>query len=197
MGRVSGQPSHFIITVHPDHDQEKPRRFRTKGIIPSFGAEPLRGTRVFEAIENDNQGCEKGSNVILKDTWTDKDRVREGAILAQMYHEAKGGDKALVQKHFLTIICHGDVRMNPEVVDDTEETIMRGLKTMNHTFLVRYAKTGSITISDSLSETLEMNSFDDPNPKTYIHKTHYRIVFKEQGIAINHIPHFYGILDTF
>ena len=120
----------FIVTVHPDNDYKYPRRFLTTNIVSSFGAEPLRGrgTRVFEAIEIDGRGCEIGSHVVLKDIWIDHDRTREGIILAQLYDEAGDEDKELVKKHFLTVICHGDVWTEPEVLDDTENGLMRGLR---------------------------------------------------------------------
>ena len=68
----------------------------------------------------DKLGREQGSNVVLKDIWIDKDRMREGVILAQLYDEAKGNNKDLMQKYFLTAICHGDVRSDPDIFDDTE-----------------------------------------------------------------------------
>ena len=125
--RVPGHPTQF--TFQPTHHQESRRRFRTKSTISSFGAEPLRsrGTRVFKAIEIDDLDREKGSHVVLKDTWIDTDRIREGDILAQLYDEAQGDDKLLVEKYFLTTVCHGDVQLNSEAVDDTKQGLMRGL----------------------------------------------------------------------
>jgi hypothetical protein len=40
MTRAPGDPPQFIITVHPN-DNKKERRFQTRNIISSFGAEPL------------------------------------------------------------------------------------------------------------------------------------------------------------
>ncbi|KAF9513935.1 hypothetical protein BS47DRAFT_1362032 [Hydnum rufescens UP504] len=81
MMRAPGDPSQFIIT--------KDRRFRTRKILSSFGAEPLRGrgTRVYEAIGVDEHGKEMGDPVVLKDIWIDHDRMREGTILARLYDE--------------------------------------------------------------------------------------------------------------
>ncbi|KAF9503667.1 hypothetical protein BS47DRAFT_778303 [Hydnum rufescens UP504] len=88
MMRAPGDPSQFIITVH-SNDNKKDRRFRTRKILSSFGAEPLRGrgTRVYEAIGVDEHGKEMGDPVVLKDIWIDHDRMREGTILAQLYDE--------------------------------------------------------------------------------------------------------------
>ncbi|KAF9515424.1 hypothetical protein BS47DRAFT_1293887, partial [Hydnum rufescens UP504] len=80
-----GDLTQFIIMVHP-HDSKKPRRFHTRQIILLFGAEPLQGpgTHVFEAIEVDEGGKEKGNSVFLRDIWIDHDHLREGAILTQL-----------------------------------------------------------------------------------------------------------------
>ena len=171
------------------------------------GAEPLRGrgTRVFEATEIDDQGCEKGSNVVLKDIWVDKDRMREGTILAQILNEAgaKGDEcKHQVGKYFLTTICHGDVLLDPDVIDDTEQGLMRGLRTTDRTFSLRdlmiaaMTKSVSESLKDSRPESLPaMNVYvHSRDPITYAHKIHYRIVFKERGVTIHHIPLFHDVL---
>jgi hypothetical protein len=50
--------------------------------ISSYGADPLRGrgTCVFEAIEIDSDGGQKGSHVVLKDIWIDSDRMSRWAV---------------------------------------------------------------------------------------------------------------------
>ena len=199
MERVPGQPTQFNITVHPNQHQEKPRRFQTKRIISSSGAEPLRGrgTRVFEAVEIDEDGHEIGVNVVLKDIWIDKDRTREGIILAQLYDEAQGDDKALVRKYLLTTLCHGDVLLEGEVPDDTEESIMRGLKTTDSMFSLRSVKDLSKTSSSTGSQSVHaMDLLNYRVPRKYAHKAHYRIVFEEQGIMIHHVTLFHDVLKT-
>jgi hypothetical protein len=100
-------------------------------------------------------------------------------------------------QHFLTTICHGDVRLGPEVVDDTEYGIMRGLKTKVIMFYLTYVWTGSTSIPDSRSESLGATDIlDYHNPTTYAHKVHYRIVFKEQGTTIDNVRRFHDVLKT-
>jgi Fungal protein kinase len=41
--RAKNDHKQFIITVHPANAKNNPRTFRTKSIISSYGAEPLRG----------------------------------------------------------------------------------------------------------------------------------------------------------
>ena len=134
--RVQGQKTQYIIAVHPDNDRGKPRRFLTRNIISSYGAEPLRGrgTRVFQVTEIDEEGRSRGPDVVLKDIWIDYDRMREGAVLAQLYDDADEEGRKLVRKHFLTTICHGDVWTKPGVVDDTRNGLMRGLELPKSTF---------------------------------------------------------------
>ena len=104
---VIGQPEQLVITVHPGQDWEKLRCFFTKSIISLSGAEPLQGqgTCVYKATKLDKSGDEQGTDVVLKDIWINKDHMREGEILTQLYSEAKGEDKGLVQKYFLTTVC--------------------------------------------------------------------------------------------
>ena len=114
--RIPERPTEFI-TVHDSHDKTRSRKFHSKTILSSYGAEPLRGrgTRVFEAFELDERGAKKGSAVVLMDIWIDNDRMREGAIHAQLYDEVDAADKKLLKKYFLTTVCHGDVCIGPNV----------------------------------------------------------------------------------
>jgi Fungal protein kinase len=190
--RVPGESAQFIITVHPHNDKKNPRRFLTKKILSSYGAEPLRGrgTRVFEAIEIDEHGREKGSAVVLKDIWIDHDRAREGAILAQMLEAADEDTKKLLEKHFLTTVCHGDVLDEAGCYDDTEKGLMRGLKVTESTdgFELQQkqlvvSKHEAAPGSQGLRATSRLHV---PHPSLkYAHKIHYRIVFEEICITID------------
>jgi len=189
MTRAPGDPSQFIITVH-SNDNKKERRFRTRKIISSFGAEPLRGrgTRVYEAIEVDERSKEVGDPVVLKDIWIDHDRMREGAILAQLYEDADEEDKKLVKKYFLTTICHGDVLVEPGVADDTRD-LMRELKTTPDSVFNLQEKPlieSKHKVASGSQSLRAMSRLPVPHPNlTYSHKTHYRIVFKEKGDTVD------------
>ena len=65
---------------------------------------------------------------MLKDIWIDSDRMREGDILAQLQPEPNTEDKKIVEKYFLTTVCHGDGWMAPNLPDDTKNGLMRGSK---------------------------------------------------------------------
>ena len=65
--------------------------------------------------------------VMLKNIWVDSDRTREGNILALLRAVTNDEDsRQLVEKHFLTTICHGDVWTETDIHDDTANTLMRG-----------------------------------------------------------------------
>jgi hypothetical protein len=200
--RVPGELTHFVITVHPHNDNKLLRRFRTTNIISSFGTEPLRGrgTRVFDAIKLDGHGNEIGSPVVLNDIWIDHDCTREGVILAQLYDEADDEDKELVKKHFLIVICHGDVWTEPNVLDDTEGGLMRGLTAATDSMFELQQKQLVVPKHQAASGSQGLRATSclhaaHPNLK-YTHKTHYRIVFEEKGVTIDLIPIFPEVMKV-
>jgi len=129
--------------------------------------------------------------VVLKDMWIDSDRTREGNILAFLHAAADKNDKLLIEKHFLTTICHGDVRTNG-ILDDTANALMRGLDVKNdHKSFFMLQRTPFM-----LNKNAPSGSGGRPGATpaqapqshiSYAHKTHYRIVFKENGITLGRI----------
>ncbi len=186
---VNDHSGQFDITVHSN---SMTRTFRTIRTISSYGAETLRGqaTRVFEAIELDKNGKPNGSHVVLKDAWIDSDRMREGDILAQLHAAANGEDKKLMHKHFLTTICHGDVWIKPDVVDDTANALMRGLKiTKDHDSLFQLQRNSSIQNNTPGTGSRNLRAFSPTEVPCHLirydPKTHYRTVFKEVCVTID------------
>lgn len=174
-------------------DKQNPRTFRTIETISLTGAEPLRGrgTRVFKAVELGRDGYPRDSpHVVLKDIWIDSDRDREGTILTSLHEAANDNDKHLVEEHFLTAVCHGDVWISPtraDILDDTANALMRKLDiASDHGSKFRLQRvitiipptpTPSGSKSNPISESVCAQTF--PPHKRYPPKTHYRIVFKE------------------
>jgi hypothetical protein len=117
--------------------------------------------------------------------------MREGRILRSLYETADNGDKKLVEKHFLTTICHGDVRIRHDMLDDAENTLMRGLKVAKDSGaqfkLQQRSIMQNLTRASGSERSRAATRVQDPNRshQTYEHKTHYRIVFKEVGAAID------------
>jgi hypothetical protein len=181
----------FDITVHSNSST---RTFRTIRTISSYSAEPLRGqaTRIFEAIELDGDGKPIGSPVVLKDAWIDSDRKREGDILAELHAAADEEGKRLIEKLFLTTICHGDVRTEPGTVDDTAMALMRGLEiTKDHPSLFQLQRNSSVQKKTSGTGSRNLRAFTpDEVPLhriRYDPKTHYRTVYKEVCVTIDSI----------
>jgi hypothetical protein len=65
--------------------------------------------------------------VVLKDTWIDSDHTREGDALSSLRAAANDEDRQLIEKHFLTTVCHGVVWTELDILDDTANGLMRGL----------------------------------------------------------------------
>lgn len=177
--RAKDSHNEFIIAVHPVNAKNNLRTFCTKSIISPYGAEQLRGrgTCIFKAIETDTNGTPKGSPVVLKDIWVDHDRTREGDILTLLHAEADDEDKRLVEKHFLTTICHGDVWAELNVLDDTENALMHGLiVTTDHQFklqrkhlvIPKHEPTSGLEGFQTISHLHTPHSH-----LKYTHKTHY------------------------
>jgi hypothetical protein len=133
--------------------------------------------------------------VVVKDFWIDSDRMREGDILDSMRAAAVGDEKYLFDTYFLTKLCHGDVRTESGTLDDTAEGLMRGLDITSGQVSLFELQRSPIQGSEPPpgSEGLRALSGDQDQaqdqgpPPRYAHKTHYRIVFKERCIPIDHI----------
>lgn len=133
---------------------------------------------------------------MVKDLWIDDDRMREGAILTQLYDEADEEGKKLVKKHFLTTICHGDVWVKSGVIDDTKNSLMRSLELPMSEFHLQQKHLSIPELaSGSTACVTSRLSLQEPN-RTYGPKTHYRIVFKEFGYTIDLVSRYHDIIKT-
>jgi Fungal protein kinase len=166
-------------------------RFRTTKILSSYGAKSLRGrgTRIFEVVEIDGNGDPNGSPVVLKDTWVDSDRTREGNILTSLRESTSGEDRELFEKYFLTTICHGDVWTEFNLLDDTANALMCGLNLSDHDSLFKLQRKPFIPNYEPPSGSAGLRATSRVQARhlhlRYAHKTHYRIIFKEKGITID------------
>ena len=127
--------------------------------------------------------------MVLKDVWINSDRVREGNIITSLHAAADEEDKRLLEKHFLTIICHGDVWTELDIVDDTANGLMRGLKiTADDNFLFQLRSGPRIIHYGPPSQSGVLQEFK--------HKTHYRIVFKEICTTIDRMGSLPGVMKV-
>lgn len=88
------------------------KTYCTVDVLSDFAADSLlgRATRVYKVYNTGD--CRKTLHV-LKDVWVEANRTREGDVLDELLRKILlGGDKQAlldVQRHFLTVVCHGDV----------------------------------------------------------------------------------------
>jgi hypothetical protein len=135
---------------------------------------------------------------VLKDIWIDHDRTREGAVLALLHAGASDEDKSLVEKHFLTTICHGDVLTELNVLDNTDNALMRRLKVTTGREFKLQRKQLVIPKHEPASGSEGLRAISRFQARhshlKYSHKTHYRIVFKEKGITVDLIKSFPDVM---
>ena len=93
----------------------------TRIICDSANSMRGRATRVYEASVKDLEDASITRTVVVKDSWIDVGRSKEGDTLAALLESATLEEKEL----FLTVIQHGVVRVNGQD-DSTEGLILRG-----------------------------------------------------------------------
>lgn len=160
-------------------------------MISNIGADTLRGrgTRVWEVIELDNGGKEKGGRTFaLKDVWIDDGRAREGDILEKIRHTVKDRSRVLdiVNTYFLTTFTHGDVFVG----GDADKTRRWTMPTDSNVLEVKTTPKEFGRIASNLAPVGAISV--DPNSKmqalqSFSTKSHYRIVFNEVGKTIREV----------
>ena len=110
----------YQITVKgvDNNQQVVTKIYRTTDIIANMSSN-LRGraTRVYEAYEVGNPG----SMVVIKDSWVDVNRAKEGDTLRELLKDASEDEKAM----FLTVLIHGVVTIDGRE-DLTRDLLMNG-----------------------------------------------------------------------
>ena len=126
--------------------------------------------------------------MVLKDIWVNSDRAREGNIITSLHAAADEEDKQLIEKHFLTTICHGDVRTELDIVNDTANALMRGLNNApDHDSLFQLQRKPIVYYGPP---------FGSEGLRAITHKTHYRIVFKEICITVDRMWNLPGVMKV-
>ncbi|KIP02969.1 hypothetical protein PHLGIDRAFT_122006 [Phlebiopsis gigantea 11061_1 CR5-6] len=210
-----------VLTLSPDDDKspqyditvagggtDTSKVFRTKRMISDIGADTLqgRGTRVWEVVELDASGNENGGEIcVLKDSWVDDDRDREGKIMAKMRANAKAaparaddeygrtpeGKKPkkcrvydTINESLLTVITYGDVRagQRPDKTRNWDLPRVVSLKS------VRATSKASVIAQTSLQAagfTAVETGTEYPRQALpeFSTKDHHRIVFKVIGFC--------------
>ena len=112
--------SNYQITVKgiDNHQNSVTKIYRTTDIIANMSSNVRgRATRVYEAYEVGN----RNSKVVVKDSWVDVNRTKEGDTLKELLKDASDEEKAM----FLTVLVHGVVEIDGRE-DLTRDLLMNG-----------------------------------------------------------------------
>ncbi|KJA27947.1 hypothetical protein HYPSUDRAFT_156193 [Hypholoma sublateritium FD-334 SS-4] len=132
-----------------------------------------RATRVYEATVKDPEDSSISQTVVLKDSWVDVGRSKEGDTLAALLEGAKPKEKEL----FLTVIQHGVVKINGQ--DDSTEDLILGGQTFCNPPVDEMAKALDDDDDDIFAEEMGMLNVNEhaensnqPIPKPPSYKAH-------------------------
>ncbi|KAF8582551.1 hypothetical protein K439DRAFT_1635200 [Ramaria rubella] len=194
---VDGEPQ-YKFTVHDVEGANHVETvFRTTRVLADFSAGALRGrgTRVFEAFQLGSDPRDD-TPVVIKDSWVDIDRAKEGGIRSKFESEADGEDKAKIQQYFMTVLHYGEVMINGQA-DRTLDVMLRGQELPEGSeFKLNLKDATTVSRPSSIGAHPSVPSLARAPHKSvrYQHKVHYRIVFKEVGMPIHSVT---GQLDIF
>ena len=172
--------------------------YRTVRLISDINAEALRGrgTRVWEVNEIIADDIVDPTPRVLKDSWVDASRRREGDILQMVREDASNIEEKhkhfKFEDYFMQVKAYGDVLIDG-AVDDTHALIRRGrsLEGMAAKPLItrppilvtrRRAKCAS---SNPAQKLVERDA-----------KIHHRIVFAEVGVTVTEVGTLSGALSA-
>ena len=144
--------------------------YKTIDIISDMSSN-LRGraTRAYEAYDVENPG----SRVVIKDSWVNVNRLKEGDTLSEILDEASDEDKAM----FLTALVHGIVTIDGRE-DLTHDLLMNGY--MVSTDSRAYSSDNRVNVNDEIDDAIrkklakvriaDYNSVEDTAKGDHIHK---------------------------
>lgn len=199
---------HLLITVK-SHDSQSTVVYKTLEILSNVGTEAIRGrgTRVWrvEGMKKDGQPFSPRQTFILKDSWMDADREREGAIIAKIRLSAGNLDpelKEILESALLTVAIYGDVFIDPDdsdsgpYLDQTLPQDVRNLVCPENSKRFEIQKPAIIEKTEERLSHLQsqaagnansIHQHSDPVQRLVIFspKKHTRIVFLEDCIPIH------------
>lgn len=164
--------------------------FRTKELIDQQNACSIRGrgTRVWEVVPADDEDTDPGKHVVLKDSWVDADRTREGKVLDKIAAgDMSDDDRVIFQSCFLTVLAQGDVVVNDKV-DNTRSLLTNGeVPPKDCRFNLMVPESRAIVTNSRLSKaptavlrTTQAVATMHGAVVDYSPKTRYRIVFRQR-----------------
>lgn len=173
------------------------RHFITTSIISATGAEGIlgRGTRVWKALEQLEDGSISAEPVALKDYWIDDDRLREGEIYRLILEGLKGRNRCKGQRYLVKIECHGDVHhqklgMGPRDGKTTVGTKMGRTSTRDVEKAIKEAPTQESRVATGVPTSVTPSAYYDAGAGTPLDlfssvKTKNRIVMVPVGQSLH------------
>jgi hypothetical protein len=161
-----------------------PRTFRTKKILANYAADRAAGraTQVWEVYEGEGKDGQKTH--VLKDTWVETSRLREG----KTYNNVLAGAADEEKKFFLTILCDGDVKL-ASGADDTTLGIRKGSPpdTSFQVFNKLARSSSQYWIIGNPEGSMLERLRPVEKPGAFVNRAHYRIVFDEVGVPFSEL----------
>ena len=186
-GPSSGELMYDILVHDAKSPNSEPLVFRTDGLINDDGAKsPLgRGTRVWRVKRLVNgEPDDSALGRVLKDSWVDEDRDREGEILEQIL-DTPGLDDLVQQalaELFLTQVVSGDVVIDGK--PDSTRDFLDGVTDIpaERVFPLTVPSDHKPSHRDDQDAPLIVPATDSERAKIlkYSKKRHYRIVFVQE-----------------
>lgn len=176
------------------HIQCEGSTYRTIRLISNVGAEALRGrgTRVWEVRELNADGEEDPTPLVLKDSWVDAERKREGNIMDELSKAADAnGKKTAFDLYFLKVKTFADVLIDGQL-DHTHTLIRRGRTVEKNDMKPLKVKAVPLTRRKLQSNMMPAGTPTLPqerskDPLEYEEKVHHRIVFSDVGITVGEV----------
>ena len=192
-GPSSGELMYDILVHDAKSPGSEPLVFRTDGLINDDGAKsPLgRGTRIWRVKRLvDGEPDDSARGRVLKDSWVDEDRDREGEILEKIIRQQGISDsiRSALAGLFLTHVVSGDVLIDGK--PDSTRSIVTGAEEIPRSklFLLSVPLSHKPSHNDHTphSTTQSNHSIAPATPTQrakivrYSQKQHHRIVFVEE-----------------
>ena len=192
----------FDITVRAENGMEKV--YRTLDILSIASAESMRGraTRVWKCCLLDKDGNPNlNETVILKDSWVDLPRPREGHLYQRISRLAvESGNTELVDSLtdvLLSMVCHGEVYIDDR--PDYTKAVALGYDDYQLVYQTDHQKQkhsrefASQKGTKSHTGTIHTETPGSPN---FHRKVHYRIVFSEVGKPLHQETSLYAVFSA-
>ena len=147
----------------------------------------------------------KAEEVVLKDVWLEDGRIPEHEIRAQIVNDiADADDQEYVREHVLAPIAYGKVKVG-NTEDHTEKVMLRG-KSPNYSRQYKIpippelaSNKGTTEVQHENKEVIEYTRKtpqvrEDNKRKSYPHRYHYRVLYKEVATPFYNLRHSMDIL---